>query len=59
MVHGPALGSYRIELFNTIGSIIHAEWSTSERHELHIERLPAGIYWLRINEAVGFKVIKQ
>ena len=59
VVHGPALGSYRIELFNTIGSIIHAEWSTSERHELHIERLPAGIYWLRINEAVGFKVVKQ
>lgn len=46
---GALEGSYRIEVFNTLGNILITEIADGSVFELDSDRLPAGTYYLRVN----------
>jgi thermolysin metallopeptidase-like protein/type IX secretion system substrate protein len=50
-------GSYRIEVFNTLGNILMTEIADGSVFELDSDKLPAGTYYLRVNHPYFQEVV--
>ncbi len=58
-VYAPSVQDYRIELYSITGSLVYTDRFKTDRPTLHLDKLPAGVYWMRINGEDGIKVVRS